>query len=64
MWYGDFMPSWWHHRKKGLTKAQMQKLRAAYAQAWEIQESVWKLEEVEKRKIQEKLDADIENFPS
>jgi hypothetical protein len=56
MWYWDYTPSWAHHSKKPLTKAQMKKLELAYKNADAISESVRSIEKEE----QEKWKNDIE----
>lgn len=56
MWYWDYIPSWAHHAKKPLTKAQIKKLELAYKNADAISESVKSLEKEE----QEKWKNDIE----
>jgi hypothetical protein len=59
MWYWDYIPSWWQHHKKSLTKWQIKKLQAAYATAGAITESVKFLEKEEQAKIQSEIKKDL-----
>lgn len=59
MWYWDFAPPSGHHRKKPLTRAQIQKLQSAYASANAITESVKKIEEEEQQRIQEEIQKNL-----
>ena len=59
MWYWDYIPSWGQHNKKPLTKWQIKKLQAAYANAGAITESVKSLEQEEQSEIQSKIENDL-----
>lgn len=62
MWYWDFIPSGNNHKKKPLTKAQLQKIREAYAQADAITEHVKKLENAEKEKKEKELEKSLNSL--
>lgn len=56
MGYWDYIPSWGQHHKKPLTKWQIKKLQAAYANAGAIAESVRNFEEQEQERVQREVE--------
>ena len=63
MWYGDFIPRWGYHPKKLLSPKQLKKLRKAYAQAPKIRQYVSDKEAKEKKSIEDKMNASLEDIP-
>ncbi len=62
MWYWDYIPSWWQHHKKPLTKWQIKKLQEAYANAGAITESVKSLEKEEQKNIKNEIEKNLNLF--
>ncbi len=62
MWYWDYIPSDWQHRKKPLTKSQIKKLQLAYETAGAITESVKSLEKQEQEKIKKEIEDGLKLF--
>ena len=48
MWYWDYIPTWSHHVKKPLTKAQIKKIQENYMKADDLSKKIKESEEREK----------------
>lgn len=59
MWYWDFAPPSGHHRKKPLTKKQLEKIKAAYEKWGVIAEHVQALEKKEEATVKKKIEEEL-----